>query len=47
VSDADLAGALEQYRAGLDAQIALLEQLALVAARQHGGTARPARNATG
>ncbi|MEZ5290607.1 MAG: hypothetical protein R2745_05965 [Vicinamibacterales bacterium] len=40
MTDRDLADALEQYRAGLDAEIALLEQLALVAARQQGVTAR-------
>lgn len=35
-----LVDALAQYRAGLDAEIALLEQLAVVAARQRGVTAR-------
>jgi hypothetical protein len=40
VTDALLADALDQYRAGLEAEVALLEQLAAVAARQHGVTAR-------
>ncbi len=40
MNDHALVDALAQYRAGLDTQIALLEQLALVAARQRGGTAR-------
>ena len=40
MSDHALADALAEYRAGLDAEIALLEQLALVAARQRGVTAR-------
>lgn len=35
-----LVDALDQYRAGLDAEVALLEQLAAVAARQRGVTAR-------
>ncbi len=40
MNDHALADALAEYRAGLDAEIALLEQLALVAARQRGVTAR-------
>lgn len=40
MNDHALVDALAQYRAGLDAEIALLEQLALVAARQRGVTAR-------
>lgn len=35
-----LVDALDQYRAGLDAEVALLEQLEAVAARQRGVTAR-------
>lgn len=40
MNDHALVDALAQYRAGLDAEIALLEQLALVAARQRGVTVR-------
>jgi uncharacterized protein YhaN len=40
VIDRDLADALEQYRAGLEAEIALLRQLDEVAGRQRGVTAR-------
>lgn len=40
MTDDALADALAQYRAGLEAQIALLEQLAAVAARQRSVTAR-------
>jgi hypothetical protein len=40
VIDPDLADALAQYRAGLEAEIALLHQLEVVAARQRGVTAR-------
>lgn len=40
MNDHALVDALAQYRAGLDAEIALLEQLALVAARQCAVTAR-------
>lgn len=38
--DRALADALEQYRAGLEAEIALLHQLEVVAGRQRGVTAR-------
>lgn len=38
--DRELADALEQYRAGLEAEIALLRQLEAVAGRQRGVTAR-------
>jgi hypothetical protein len=40
VIDRALADALEQYRAGLEAEIALLHQLEVVAGRQRGVTAR-------
>ncbi len=40
MSDRDLADGLEQYRAGLEAEIALLVQLEVVAARQRGVTTR-------
>jgi hypothetical protein len=40
VIDRDLADGLEQYRAGLEAELALLAQLEVVATRQRGGTAR-------
>jgi shikimate kinase len=40
VTDADLADLLAEYRAGLEAELALLEQLTLVAVRQRGVTAR-------
>jgi len=40
VNDHVLVDALAEYRAGLDAEIALLEQLALVATRQRRVTAR-------
>jgi hypothetical protein len=40
VIDRDLADCLAQYRAGLEAELALLGQLDLVAARQRGVTAR-------
>jgi D-alanine-D-alanine ligase-like ATP-grasp enzyme len=39
MSDAELLDALEQYRAGLEAEIALLRQLHTVASRQREGTA--------
>ena len=38
--DRDLADGLEQYRAGLEAELALLGQLEVIAARQRGVTAR-------
>jgi hypothetical protein len=38
VSDAELANALVQYRAGLETEIALLRQLQAIAGRQHEGT---------
>lgn len=40
MSDADLTDALAQYRAGLEAELILLEQLAQVATRQRNVTAR-------
>lgn len=40
MNDRDLADSLLQYRAGLEAEIALLVQLEVVAARQRGVTAR-------
>lgn len=40
MTDADLRDALAQYRAGLEAELALLDQLAQVAARQRGESAR-------
>lgn len=40
MTDADLRDALAQYRAGLEAELALLDQLAQVATRQHGESAR-------
>lgn len=40
MTDADLRDALAQYRAGLDAELALLDQLAQVAACQRGESAR-------
>ncbi len=39
MTEEDLAAAFEQYRAGLEAEIALLRQLQAVAARQRQGTA--------
>jgi hypothetical protein len=39
MSDAELLDALDQYRAGLEAEIALLRQLHTVAGRQREGTA--------
>lgn len=40
MTDAELRDALAQYRAGLDTQLALLDQLAAVAARQRSGSTR-------
>ena len=40
MNDRDLADSLEQYRAGLEAEIALLVHLEVVAGRQRGVTAR-------
>lgn len=40
MNDRDLADCLAQYRAGLEAEIALLGRLEVVAARQRGETAR-------